>query len=245
MLTDTSLELIHVRRLVIFLRDRGNMRITIPLVAPDKNAGALRVAVVPRLIPAFSFGLAVAGAGVSALLVRQAFYAMREAETAGIGVMTRSLAEANLPVLIALYLAIGCGAVGLVVLVVRMSVNTTTSSPPVWFFLLAGALGILPVSLFSWAQSLMIEAFFPGGGGIISAANILSFLLPAIMIGTPFILLLLLAISVRPMRSLSKPKWGPLAVMLIVELALIVMAVGFQIRASWLFEWSQIERLLP
>jgi hypothetical protein len=170
---------------------------------------------------------------------------MREAETAGIGVVPRSLAEANLPVLGGLYLTIVVGGAGLLVLVIRMFVSTTTSSPPVWFFLLTGAFGILPVSLFSWAQSLMIEALFPGSGGIISAANILSYLLPAIMIGTPVILLLLLAISVWPMRSLAKPKWAPLAVLLIVELALIVMAVGFQIRTSWLFEMPQAERPLP
>jgi hypothetical protein len=221
------------------------MRIKIPLVSSNENAGALRVAVVPRLVPAFSFGLAVAGAGISALRVKQTLLAMRYAETAGIDVVARRLAEANIPVLVALYLAIVGGAVGLLVLVIRMFVNTTTSSPPVWFILLAGALGILPVSLFSWAQSLMIEALFPGSGGIMSAANILSFLLPAIMIGAPFIILLLLAISVWPMRSLSKPKWGPLAVLLMVELELIVMAVGFQIRASWLFEVSQTEQLMP
>lgn len=221
------------------------MRITIPLVSPVENAAPLRVAVVPRLVPAFSFGLAVAGAGISALLVMQAFRALRNAEAAGIGAVTRGLAEANVPVLVALYLAIVVGAAGLVVLVIRMFVNTTTSSPPVWFFLLAGALGILPVSLFSWGQSLMIEALFPGSTGIMSAANTLSLLLPGIMLGAPVIILLLLALSVWPMRSVSKPKWGPVAVMLLVELALIVMAVGFQIRASWLFEVSEAERLLP
>lgn len=221
------------------------MRITIPLVSPDKNAGALRVAVVPRLVPAFSFGLAVAGAGISALLVMQAFRALRNAETAGIGAVSRGLAEASIPVLVALYLAIVVGAVGLVVLVIRMFVDTTTSSPPVWFFLISGALGILPVSLFSWGQSLVIEALFPGSTGIMSAANTLALLLPAIMIAAPVIILLLLAISVWPMRSISKPKWGPVVVMLLVELALIVMAVGFQIRASWLFQVSEAERLLP
>jgi hypothetical protein len=175
----------------------------------------------------------------------QAFRALRNAETAGIGAVSRGLAEASIPVLVALYLAIVVGAVGLVVLVIRMFVDTTTSSPPVWFFLISGALGILPVSLFSWGQSLVIEALFPGSTGIMSAANTLALLLPAIMIAAPVIILLLLAISVWPMRSISKPKWGPVVVMLLVELALIVMAVGFQIRASWLFQVSEAERLLP
>jgi len=170
---------------------------------------------------------------------------MRDAEAAGIGAVARGLAEANVAVLVALYLAIVVGAVGLVVHMIRMFVDTKTASPPVWFFLFAGALGILPVSLFSWGQTLMIEALFPGTTGIISAANTLSLLLPALMFGAPVILLLLLALSVWPMRSVSKPKWGPVAVLLLVEVALVVMAVGFQIRTSWLFQVTEAEQLLP
>ena len=50
---------------LLFGAIEGNMRITIPLVCPGRNADSLRVAVVPRLVPAFGFGLAVAGAGSS------------------------------------------------------------------------------------------------------------------------------------------------------------------------------------
>lgn len=221
------------------------MRITIPLVYPAKDANALRVAVIPRLVPALSYGLAVAGAGVGALLLRQAFLAMRAAEMAGIGVVARSMAEANVPVLVGLYLAILLGGAGLLVLIIRIFVDIKTSSPSFWFFLFAGVLGILPVALFCWMESLFIGAFYPGSGGIITVAETLRLMLPAIMIATPFILLLLLAISVWPARSLAKPKWGPVAVLLMIEVALIVMAVAFQIRTSWLFEVAQAEKLLP
>lgn len=221
------------------------MRITIPIVAPDKNAGPQRVAVVPRLVPAFSYGLAVAGAGVSALLLRQVLLAMGAAETAGMGVVARSMAEATVPVLVALYLAIVGGAAGLLVLVIRLFVDTKKSSPSSWFFLLAGVLGLLPAALFWWAEGLFISALYPGSGGIMTVAENLMLLLPGIMIGAVFILLLLLAISVWPVRKLAKPKWGPVAVLLTVEMALIVMAVAFQIRTSWLFDVSQAERLLP
>jgi hypothetical protein len=187
------------------------MRITIPLVYPSKDAGALRVAVIPRLISALSFGLAVAGAGVGAVLLRQALLAMRDAEMAGIGAVTRSLAEANLPVLGGLYLAILVGGAGLLVLGIRMFVETKTSSPSVWFMLIAGTLGLVPVALFWWGESLIIGALYPGSGGIITAANTLAVLLPAIMIAAPILLLLLLVISVLPVRSLARPTWGPVA----------------------------------
>jgi hypothetical protein len=221
------------------------MRITIPLVAPDKNAGRLRVAVVPRLVPALGFGLAAAGAGIGALLVRQAFLAMRNAEMAGIGAVARGMAEANLPVLGGLYLAIVVGGAGLLILIVRMFVETKTSAPSVWFLLIAGTLGIVPVALFWWAESLIIGALDPGSGGIVTAANTLTILLPAIMFAAPVVLLLLLTISVWPVHSMVRPKWGPVAVLLMIEVALIAMAVALQMRTSWLFQVSQAERLLP
>ncbi len=221
------------------------MKIRIPIPAPVAKAGPLRVAVVPRLVPAFSYGLAVAGAGISAFLVRQAFLAMTNAETAGIGAVTRGLAEANVPLLIALYLAIVSGAAGLLVLIIRMFVNTTKASPPVWFVMVTGILGLIPAGLFWWAESLVIGVFYPDSGGIVAVANMVALLLPSIMIAAPFILLLLLAISVWPVRSLSKPKWGPIVVLLMFEVALVVMAVAFQLRTSWLFQVSQAEQLLP
>ena len=221
------------------------MRITIPLVYPAKDANALRVAVIPRLVPALSYGLAVAGAGVGAWLLRQTLLALREAEMAGIGVVARSMAEANLPVLVGLYLAILLGGAGLLVLIIRIFVDIKTSSPSFWFFLFAGVLGLVPVALFWWVELLFIGALYPGSGGIMTVAETLSLMLPGIMIAAPFILLLLVAISVWPVRSLAKPKWGPVAVLVLVELALIVMAVAFQIRTSWLFQVAQAEKLLP
>jgi len=221
------------------------MRITIPLVAPDKNAGRLRVAVVPRLVPALGFGLAVAGAGISAFGLKNVLLAMKYPESTGLAVVARSMAEANLPVLVGLYLSIVVGGAGLLILIIRMFVGTTKSSPGVWFILLAGALGLVPAAGFWWAEGLFIGALYPGSGGIVTVSETLTLALPAIMIAAAFILLLLLALSVWPVRSLGKPKWGPLAVMLIVEVALIVMAVAFQMRTSWLFNVAIAERLLP
>lgn len=78
-----------------------------------------------------------------------------------------------------------------------------------------------------------------------TVADTLSFVLTAIMIGAPIIMLLLVAIAVWPVRSAAKPKWGPIVGLLIVEVTLIVMAVAFQMRTSWLLQVSQAERLLP
>ena len=61
--------------------------------------------------------------------------AMSYAETAGIAAVAGGMAEANLAVVLAFYLAIFVGFVGLVVMVVRSFMVTTTASPAAAFFL--------------------------------------------------------------------------------------------------------------
>jgi len=48
--------------------------------------------------------------------------------------------------------------------------------------------------------------------------------------------LLLLAGSVWPLSSRSRPRWLPLVALVAVEFVLIVVAVAFQLRTSWLYQ---------
>lgn len=137
------------------------MRITIPLVYRGQNVGPLRVAVVPRLVPALSYGLVVAGAGVGAMVLWRVFLAMQNAEAAGNSAVSGGMAEANVPVLVGLYLAIAGGVAGLLILIIRMFVETKTASPTFRFFLVAGILGLIPAAVVWWAESMFIGALYP------------------------------------------------------------------------------------
>ena len=206
------------------------------IMSTDENSVRSRVAVVARLVPALSYAIPVAGAALSSILVMGVMRGMRFASSTGLSAATAGLSESGLPVLIALYLAIICGVAGIVVAVIRLMVPTTTVSPSAWFFLIGGGLGLIPVALLWEAESVFIQAISPSSRGVAYAASTIELLLTLTLVAAPVSLLLLLAGSVWPLSSRSRPKWGPLVALVVVELALIVAAVAFQVRISWLHQ---------
>src|ERR1044072_2536071 len=91
-----------------------------------------RVSILARIGPALSYALPALGAAGSAYLFIMVMRAMREAEAAGIGAVSRGLSGANLLIVIALYLAIVVGVIGIVIRFARMFMTTTTASPSAW-----------------------------------------------------------------------------------------------------------------
>jgi hypothetical protein len=124
----------------------------------------------------------------------------------------------------------------IVVLVIRMIVQTKTASPPSWFFLLCGILCLVPAVFFAEAESLIIEVLIDlrnsnGIAGVASNINLFSILSIA---AAPVVFILLLAISVIPFSSKVKPKWSPLITAIIVEILIIAITIAFQWRVLWL-----------
>jgi hypothetical protein len=125
------------------------------------------VSILARLVPAFSYAIPMLGAALSALFLLGVIRAMRNAETAGIAAVASGLAEANLAIVVALCLAIFVGFIGIVLMAIRSFMSTTTASPAAWFFLITGIISLIPALLLWEAQSLMVSAITPGGGGIV------------------------------------------------------------------------------
>jgi len=195
-----------------------------------------RVSVLARLVPAFSYAIPALGAALSALLFIGVMQAMKAAESSGIAALGAGMAEANLPTLIGLYFAIFLGVIGIVVMVVRCFMSTTTASPSAWFFLVAGGLGFIPLVLLWEAESLLIQVISPGyGGGIAQVASTIQLCLTLTLVTAAAFALILLAASLVPLPSVLKAKrnYAPLVVLVLMEFALIGMVVAFQVRTSW------------
>ena len=214
---------------------------TTPMIATNGNSLSARVSVFARLVPALSFMIAAIGAVPSSLYLRNVLWAMQDAGSAGIAAVAGGIAESNLFMLIALYLAIVCGVAGILVFVIRLLMETKTISPSSWFFVVAAVLGLLPSLLLWTAESLLIGAVAQHSG-IVKVAAPINWLSILSMIAAPFSILLLLAGSVWPLSSQSKRRWGPLAALVLVNLLLIVVAVAFQVRYSWLYQVKELER---
>jgi hypothetical protein len=198
-----------------------------------------RVSIIARIVPALSYALPALGAAVSALLLLSVLRAMRNAESAGIGAVAGGISEANVAILVTLYLAIFIGGAGVVIGLVRLFTTTTTASPSAWYYLIAGLLGMAPMFALWRAQSLLLDAIIPrltGAGVSDVAGQITLFSIVAIVLGGVSILILLASPFVPlPAILRAKRKWAPLIALLVMETAIIAMTVVYHLRTAWLY----------
>jgi hypothetical protein len=202
------------------------------------SATPSRVSILARIIPALSYALPALGAAGSAYLFITVMRAMRYAEAAGIGAVSAGISEANLVIVVTLYLAIVIGFIGIAVGVARIFMTTTTATPSGWFYFIAGIVGFLPMMALWQAQSLLLEVMFSRSAGIVTVASkITILLLLALSVGLVS-LVILLVISVIPLPRIlrAKRKWTPPVVLLVMEIVVIVMTVLYHMRTAWLYD---------
>jgi hypothetical protein len=213
----------------------------------DAHAAPSRVSILARLVPAFSYAIPMLGAALSALFLLGVIRAMRMAETAGVAAVAGGMAEANLAIVVALYLAIFVGFIGIVFMAIRSFMSTTTASPAASFFLITGIISLIPPLLLWEGQSLMVAAITPGGGGIVHFVSSIRLCLSLAIITPAVFALILLVASLIPLPKLLRANhnWAPLLVLVLMELALIGMAVAFQVRTSWFHQVKFAERIQP
>ena len=206
--------------------------------ATNGQSASSRVSILARLVPSFSYALPAFGAALSALLFTGVMRAMRMAEAAGIAAVAGGMSEANMAVVIALYLAIFVGLIGVVIGIVRAFSATSTASPSGWFYLAGGVLGLTPMLTLWRAESLLLDVITSRSAGVVSVANEISVCL-MLTIGLAAIGgLILLVVSVVPLPAAlrAKQKWSPLIFLVIMELALIGMTVAYHVRTSWFYQ---------
>ena len=211
-----------------------------PLTARPQTPPA-RVSILARIIPALSYALPALGAAGSAFLFIGVMRAMRDAEAAGIGAVSAGLSEANLVIVVTLYLAIVVGLIGIVLGFARMFATTTTASPSGWFYLVTGILGFTPMLALWQAQSLLLEMMFSRSGNIVTVAKQITILLMlALCVGIVGLVILLVS-SVIPLPRLlwARRNWAPPVILLVMEVVVIVMAVLYHLRTAWLYEQYQ------
>ena len=178
-----------------------------PAIVPPNEMVRPRMATIPRLLAMASYSLPALGASLSAFFLYRVLQAMRDAENAGIAAVTGGLAEANIPVLVGLYAAIAGGFVTIIVAAVRTSIETTTVSPPAWFYLVVVTFCSVPVGLWWTTESMFIQALYPGSDGISFVATTISTLITLTMIVGPLVVLLLFILSIIPFRLNPNGQW--------------------------------------
>jgi hypothetical protein len=210
----------------------------------DGQSIPLRVSIFARLIPALSLALPALGAALSSILFVNLVRAMRDAEHAGVAAVAGAMAEANIPLLVTLYLSILLGLAGIVVVLVLRK-SSLAALPSTWFFLVAAVIGLLPVCLFWKAESLLVQALYPGSAGVAEVAQRIVLLITLAPIAGVAGALILLVASLMPLPAFLRAKrvFPALLILIIIELALIGMAVTVTMRTSWFLKVKETERL--
>lgn len=203
-----------------------------------------RVSIIARVVPALSYALPALGAAISSLLLIRVFQGLRNAETSGMAAITGGISEANLAILITLYLGVVVGLGGVVIGLVRMFTTTVTASPSAWYYLIAGLVGVTPMFAHWHAQSLILDVIFartmPEGGVAAVASQVTLSTIIAIIIGGLSILILMASAFVPlPVILRAKRKWPPLIMLLVMETVIIAMTVAYQLRTAWLYAEQQ------
>ena len=191
-----------------------------------------KVSMLARMVPSFSCVLVMLGAVLSANLLMRVMQAIKAADDTGISAVSRGIVEADLPTIVALYLAVFVGFIGIVVIVIRAFMSTSTASPSAWFFLIAGGLSLIPLLLVWEAQSLLVEGM--SVRNISQLASSIQLCLVFTMVTSAAFALVLLIVSVVPLPSVmrAKRKYASILVLVLMEIVMIGMAVAFQVRAS-------------
>jgi hypothetical protein len=204
-----------------------------------------RVSILARLVPAMSYSLPALGAAISALLFIGVMRAMRNAESAGIAAVAGGISEANLAIVISLYLAIVIGFIGIVINFVRALALTTTAPPAGWLFLVMSAFGLTPMLALWRAESVLLDVLMGHYRSGVSevAQEITTFLMLAPALAAVGCLILLVA-SVVPLPAAlkAKRKWSPVIFLVIVELAVIGMTIAYHMRTYLFYQAGINER---
>lgn len=204
-----------------------------------------RVSVLTRLVPAMSYALPALGAALSALLFMNVMQAMRNAESAGIAAVAGGMSEANIAIIVSLYLALIVGLAGIIIGFVRCLSVTKTASPAGWLFLVMGLIGFSPMLTLWQAQSLLISVLVGSAtGGVSEMASWITTLLMLTLGLAGVACLVLLVISVVPLPAMfrAKRKWSPVVFLVIMELLTIGMIVAYHLRTYWLYQVRINER---
>lgn len=177
------------------------------------------------------------------MLLLQVLNAMRHAEAAGISAVAAGISQANIAILVTLYLAIFVGGAGVVIGLVRLFTTTTTASPSGWYYLAAGTIGVVPMFALWQAQNLLLDTIFartPGAGVAEVAGQITLYSIVATVLGVISIVILLVSSFLRlPAVLHAKRKWTPLIMLLVMETVIILMTVIYHLRTAWLYSTAR------
>jgi len=168
---------------------------------------------------------AASALGASGLL--HAMRGFQNAEAGGFLTIGRGIAEANQPVIVALYVSVACTLLAVVGYI------RSHSLPPASFAVSASALAFIPFVIFWLAESLLVNGLFAARNGVIANDALIQRLLSIVLAGGISLSVALLFACVLRFTATATPK-RTVVVLVLVTGALVVAAVALHLRNAWI-----------
>lgn len=199
----------------------------------------VRVSIFERIVPFAAFGLAALAGGVGGWMIISLMNALRMNENAGISAIAGGMAEYTIYPLVLLYAAAALGVVAICVAIGRLVIQTKTASPSGISYIVLGFLSLVPIGLV-WNAGRLIISVLDGSSreGIGElGATVVEYCWASVIV-TPVVLFVLLAWAVIPFKARPGKRFGPLIALVVMEIAVVAVAVLFQLRIAELWRMN-------
>jgi hypothetical protein len=153
------------------------------------------------------------------------------AELSGFLSVARGIAEANQPVLVALYLGMICAAI---TISLAMRRRDKKALPPGWLWVATLVVGLIPVVLLWIVETMMIRALGGLRNGVVPNASLIETLLFTVIGGGIGVALLVLLSAILRVSVGKEAKWKSLVAVSLVLTTFIVGAIAFHMRNAWI-----------
>jgi len=175
-----------------------------------------------------------AGAAKSSLNLRGVMSGVENAGSSGLLSSASWIASSNLPGLTGLYLGIFCGALAIVVSMVRKPALSVSA----WLLPVDSALSLFAVLVLWKAESMLIGALPSTRDGFVAGASTIKLLLSVSLIGGLGSVLVLLISPIFHRDSGTGRKWRTVSALFLVVAVFVTLGIAFQLRNSWLYNLS-------
>lgn len=211
------------------------------MMTPETNIPAsARISIAERLIPSLSFALVAISGTIGGLMILKSLNDMRQEQNVGYAVFFTEMAKIEGAMGTVLAFAVGLGAVGIVVAIVRMFTTNTRSSPSGLLFLPLGLLSLVPPFAIHYVLHLMEGAVAsPGRGGVSSVVDTVNTVSYIAIAAPALIIILLLVFSFVPLSSRLGRKFSPAVVLVLIEILTVALCAIFFWQAMHSLEHAQ------
>jgi hypothetical protein len=178
----------------------------------------------------FSLSLAIVAAAtaLTSWNLLRVMNGIQNAGSSGLLPVGRGIAEANQPLIAALYLGIACAVVTIIAYV-----RSSNNYPPAWLPLAVSAIAVIPL-LIAWvAESLMLNALPSSREGVVANVVLIQRLLMTALGAGVVLSLALLLVPMLRVSSSAAPRRTIVAVCVVVT-AFIIAVIALHLRNAWL-----------